>query len=108
MDFSSLYRPDQPDQESKDLHPTVSHDLNPRHEHLVHRSKSDTGSGASENRPEKVMKKSTSEKSALGGFEDEDEGVDAKADDFINRFKQQLKLQRLDSLLRYREMLKRN
>ncbi|KAK2982077.1 hypothetical protein RJ640_003202 [Escallonia rubra] len=28
----------------------------------------------------------------------EDEGVDAKADDFINRFKQRLKLQRLDSL----------
>ncbi|KAM7276642.1 hypothetical protein ACFE04_018508 [Oxalis oulophora] len=28
--------------------------------------------------------------------------VDVKADDFINRFKQQLKLQRLDSLLRYR------
>jgi len=35
----------------------------------------------------------------------EDEEVDAKADDFINRFKQQLKLQRLDSLLRYREIL---
>ncbi|KAJ4851131.1 hypothetical protein Tsubulata_003205 [Turnera subulata] len=34
-----------------------------------------------------------------------DDGVDAKADDFINRFKQQLKLQRLDSLLRYKEML---
>ncbi|KAJ8750877.1 hypothetical protein K2173_016058 [Erythroxylum novogranatense] len=30
--------------------------------------------------------------------------VDAKADDFINKFKQQLRLQRLDSLLRYREM----
>lgn len=28
--------------------------------------------------------------------------VDAKADDFINRFKQQLKMQRLESLLRYR------
>ncbi|PPR92909.1 hypothetical protein GOBAR_AA27775 [Gossypium barbadense] len=36
----------------------------------------------------------------------DDQGVDAKADDFINRFKQQLKLQRLDSLLRYRDMLK--
>jgi len=31
-----------------------------------------------------------------------DEGVDAKADHFINRFKQQLKLQRLESLLRFR------
>ncbi|KAJ6331095.1 hypothetical protein OIU76_009647 [Salix suchowensis] len=43
-----------------------------------------------------------SEKTVLIG----DEGVDAKADDFINRFKQQLKLQRLDSLLRYKERLK--
>ncbi|KAK6248690.1 hypothetical protein QUC31_020255 [Theobroma cacao] len=39
-------------------------------------------------------------------FGDDDRGVDAKADDFINKFKQQLKLQRLDSLLRYRDMLK--
>ncbi|CAK9140535.1 unnamed protein product [Ilex paraguariensis] len=37
----------------------------------------------------------------------EDETVDAKADDFIERFKQQLKLQRLDSLLRVKEMLNR-
>lgn len=63
------------------------------------------------------MKKSASLKSAFGHFEEveivearrpatvrergttaADEGVDAKADDFINRFKQQLKLQRLDSI----------
>ena len=31
----------------------------------------------------------------------EDEEVDAKADDFINKFKQQLKLQRLDSLINW-------
>ncbi|XP_022856492.1 uncharacterized protein LOC111377593 [Olea europaea var. sylvestris] len=37
----------------------------------------------------------------------DDEAVDAKADDFINRFRQQLKLQRLDSILRYREMINR-
>ncbi|KAI9191381.1 hypothetical protein LWI28_007775 [Acer negundo] len=36
---------------------------------------------------------------------DDDEGVDAKADDFINKFRKQLKLQRLDSLLRYKEIL---
>ncbi|TKY54483.1 hypothetical protein E2542_SST18891 [Spatholobus suberectus] len=36
----------------------------------------------------------------------EDEEVDAKADDFINRFKRQLRLQRIDSLLRCREMLR--
>ncbi|XP_061361754.1 pathogen-associated molecular patterns-induced protein A70-like isoform X2 [Gastrolobium bilobum] len=38
----------------------------------------------------------------------EDEEVDAKADDFINRFKKQLRLQRVDSLLRYRDMLRGN
>ncbi|KAF9607898.1 hypothetical protein IFM89_003712 [Coptis chinensis] len=37
----------------------------------------------------------------------DDEEVDAKADDFINKFKNQLKLQRLDSILRYKEMLGR-
>ncbi|RDX58251.1 hypothetical protein CR513_62439, partial [Mucuna pruriens] len=39
---------------------------------------------------------------------EEEEGVDAKADDFINRFRQQLRLQRLHSVLRYRDVLKRN
>ncbi|XP_076918801.1 uncharacterized protein LOC143579348 [Bidens hawaiensis] len=39
--------------------------------------------------------------------DDVDEEVDAKADDFISRFKQQLKLQRLESLVRYNEMLNR-
>ncbi|XP_022754159.1 uncharacterized protein LOC111302582 [Durio zibethinus] len=37
---------------------------------------------------------------------DGDQSVDAKADDFIYNFKKQLRLQRLDSLLRYRDMLK--
>lgn len=41
-------------------------------------------------------------------FGDGEDGVDAKASDFINKFKQQLKLQRLDSILRYKEMLKGN
>ncbi|WCJ42689.1 Pathogen-associated molecular patterns-induced protein A70 [Euphorbia peplus] len=40
------------------------------------------------------------------GDDEEGSGVDAKADDFISKFKQQLKLQRLDSLLRYRDMFK--
>ncbi|XP_058075647.1 pathogen-associated molecular patterns-induced protein A70-like [Magnolia sinica] len=38
---------------------------------------------------------------------DADEEVDARADDFISKFKQQLKLQRLDSMLRYKDMLNR-
>jgi Cotton fibre expressed protein len=36
-----------------------------------------------------------------------EEGVDARADDFINRFKEQLKIQRLNSILNYKEMLNR-
>ncbi|KAK7265376.1 hypothetical protein RJT34_32995 [Clitoria ternatea] len=36
----------------------------------------------------------------------EDEEVDAKADDFIKKFKKQLRLQRMDSIIRYREMLR--
>ncbi|XP_038986530.1 pathogen-associated molecular patterns-induced protein A70-like [Phoenix dactylifera] len=41
--------------------------------------------------------------------EEDDAGgeVDARADDFINRFRQQLELQRLDSIVRYKEMLNR-
>lgn len=39
------------------------------------------------------------------GGEKEEEEVDLRADDFINKFKQQLRLQRLESLLRYRDMV---
>ncbi|KAJ8750782.1 hypothetical protein K2173_015963 [Erythroxylum novogranatense] len=37
-----------------------------------------------------------------------DDEIDAKADEFIKKFKQQLKLQRINSLLRYNEMLQDN
>uniref|UniRef100_A0A175YJM0 DUF4408 domain-containing protein n=1 Tax=Daucus carota subsp. sativus TaxID=79200 RepID=A0A175YJM0_DAUCS len=47
---------------------------------------------------EQVMKESK---------EQGDEQVDAKAENFINRFKQQLKMQRLDSIKRYTDMLTR-
>ncbi|KAL8107288.1 uncharacterized protein LOC141671594 [Apium graveolens] len=74
------------------------------------------------------MKKSASMKSPFAHFEetdivearrpetvrersakvtDVDEEVDAKADDFINKFKQQLKLQRIDSIMRYKEVINR-
>ncbi|WOL08173.1 hypothetical protein Cni_G16925 [Canna indica] len=87
------------------------------------RSQSDAHPTAGEMPPKLAvrMKKSASEKSAFAHFQEaeikeaivdpvqEDEGdeVDARADDFINRFRQQLKLQRLESLLRYKEMLNR-
>ncbi|XP_004498886.1 uncharacterized protein [Cicer arietinum] len=72
------------------------------------------------------MKKSASNKSAFSHFKeediveslrpatvkemkvaamDEDELVDAKADDFINKFKHQLKLQRIDSIMRYKDTI---
>ncbi|RRT55019.1 hypothetical protein B296_00015717 [Ensete ventricosum] len=93
------------------------------HEHLG-RSQSDTKPTAAEMTPRLAvrMKKSASEKSAFAHFEeavtaavetaDPDEGnggdeVDARADDFINRFRHQLKLQRLASIMRYKEMLNR-
>ncbi|KAH7657504.1 hypothetical protein IHE45_17G026100 [Dioscorea alata] len=105
-------------------------------QHHFTRSQSDARPTAGE-MPEKLapkMKKSASVQSAFAHFEEkeiappqlpppaeaaaaaavdggdgEEEGgeVDARADDFINRFRQQLKLQRLDSLLRYKEMLNR-
>uniref|UniRef100_A0A6V7QUV7 DUF4408 domain-containing protein n=1 Tax=Ananas comosus var. bracteatus TaxID=296719 RepID=A0A6V7QUV7_ANACO len=64
------------------------------------------------------MKKSASASSAFAKFEEarcarrraaveEEEEVNARADDFINRFRQQLQLQRLNSLLNYKEMLNR-
>ncbi|GER32555.1 hypothetical protein STAS_08615 [Striga asiatica] len=70
------------------------------------------------------IRKSASLKSAFWHFEEEkivearrpatvreraaaegDAEVDARADDFINKFKQQLKLQRLDSIIRYKDVI---
>ncbi|CAO2816692.1 unnamed protein product [Amaranthus hypochondriacus] len=73
------------------------------------------------------MKKSASDKSSFNHFQFQDSvpvnnpkthvetvdeefeeiGVDAKADDFINKFREQLQLQRKDSILRYKEMVSR-
>ncbi|OMO86578.1 hypothetical protein COLO4_21062 [Corchorus olitorius] len=97
---------------------------------VLQRTKSDTVPASGEVLPKlpRKMKKSASVKSAFSHFEEEDivetrrpatvregkakateedEEVDAKADDFINKFKQQLKLQRIDSILRYKETVKR-
>ncbi|KAL6216793.1 hypothetical protein ACLB2K_010011 [Fragaria x ananassa] len=101
-------------------------------EHHVSRTTSDTmpASGEVPAKLPKKMKKSASAKSAFGHFaaqeivesrrpatvrdkkakkadHEDDEEVDAKADDFINRFKQQLKLQRIDSIIRYKDMISR-
>lgn len=68
------------------------------------------------------IKKSASDKSAVNHFgaverehvaavavveeeeEEEEEEVDARAVDFISKFRQQLNMQRLDSIQRYKEM----
>lgn len=94
------------------------------------RTHSDTkpSSGEVQVKLARKMKKSASSKSAFAHFKEEDivenrrpatvreakvsgaavdDEVDAKADDFINKFKQQLKLQRLDSIMRYKEMIGR-
>lgn len=96
----------------------------------VSRTKSDTKprSGEVPTKLARKMKKSASAKSAFAHFEENevvesrrpatvregkpkatepDEEVDAKADDFINKFKHQLKLQRLDSIMRYKEVINR-
>ncbi|XP_015692679.2 pathogen-associated molecular patterns-induced protein A70-like [Oryza brachyantha] len=56
---------------------------------------------------EAKMTKSSSEARKEPAAEEADDGVDARADDFINKFRQQLQLQRLNSLLNYKEMLRK-
>ncbi|KAD4384863.1 hypothetical protein R6Q59_010990 [Mikania micrantha] len=95
----------------------------------VNRTKSDTSpaSGEVPVRLSAKMKKSASLKSAFSHFQEnkiiearrpasvrerrppevDDVEVDSKADDFINRFKNHLKLQRLDSIIRYKDMVNR-
>lgn len=69
------------------------------------------GRSRSEPAREQGKKEPRMSKSSSGVVEEEppeaDRGVDARADDFINKFRQQLQLQRLNSLLNYKEMLNR-
>lgn len=53
-----------------------------------------------------LRRPATTRETVMSSF-GEDEAVDKRADDFINKFRQQLKLQRLHSILRYKEMLNR-
>lgn len=124
FDFEQIEEENEDELQSLD---EVYSQLSERH---VTRSRSDTNPSGGE-APAKLptkMKKSASMKSPFAHFEEEaivearrpattkeknaktsdgDSEVDARADDFINKFKQQLKLQRLDSILRYKEMIGR-
>ncbi|KAF8102639.1 hypothetical protein N665_0197s0003 [Sinapis alba] len=128
--LSSFYRSD-PEPHS-DQNPDPNSIIHEDHKHA--RSKSESKKPVKKKKKATgKMKKSASEKSGFGFHEeaetvesverrrpvttkvegstssgDGEDGVDAKASDFINKFKQQLKLQRLDSILRYKEMLKGN
>lgn len=101
------------------------------HDHSMKRSQSDPVSEVT-TKAEKMTKSASEKSAAVGGEADygsgeeeidaveirrpattgvdqtatslEDDGVDAKADDFINKFNHQLKLQRLASLKRFSEM----
>jgi len=80
----------------------------------VSKEGSETDKAGDESRGEKMVMTEKKEENEREGeakkkkkaktvsFRGADDQVDAKADDFINKFKQQLKLQRLQSLLRYR------
>lgn len=59
-----------------------------------------------EKKPESELELKPERKFVRGRAEEEE--VDAKADDFIKRFKQQLRLERLDSILRYKDIVHRN
>ncbi|XP_038899380.1 pathogen-associated molecular patterns-induced protein A70 [Benincasa hispida] len=110
--------------------PTMDEVYSKLHGDHFNRTKSDTMPTAGEfpTKLPRKMKKSASSKSAFSHFEageivenrrpatvkegrekmtEIDDEVDARADDFINKFKQQLKLQRLESILKYKEMVGR-
>lgn len=124
-------------EESQELEDVVPQSLDEVYSHFAKltdshfsRTTSDTKPASGEV-PAKLpakMKKSASMKSPFDHFEetdivearrpvtvrergakvtDVDEEVDARADDFINKFKQQLKLQRIDSIMRYKEVINR-
>ncbi|KAG2328977.1 hypothetical protein Bca4012_021407 [Brassica carinata] len=120
------------EEEEEDTSPSLEEVYSKLNLNHVARTKSDTepAGGAVPPKLPKKMKKSASTKSPFSHFEEAedavearrpetvrvtrvtpveevDEQVDARADDFINRFKHQLKLQRIDSITKYKEMVKK-
>ncbi|KAK8597569.1 hypothetical protein V6N13_094972 [Hibiscus sabdariffa] len=135
VDYSNAAEPEAAQADGRTLDEIYSQ-LKGGENHHVTRTKSDTkpASGEVPTKLPRKIKKSASVKSAFRHFEEddivetrrpatvregkhkataedeeneEDNEVDARADDFINKFKQQLKLQKLDSIIRYKEMINR-
>ncbi|KAF8010322.1 hypothetical protein BT93_J1061 [Corymbia citriodora subsp. variegata] len=118
INFSSLYRSSDPDPEEDTLH-HLGVDSNSEdddsvpytdagrvhQDHQVRRVRSDPKAAAhsESSGPQTVRegRKKSSPASALSVEEGGDE-IDTKADAFINRYKRDLKLQRLDSIMRLR------
>lgn len=97
----SLQQQPQPVAEA-DQQPEAEHSQ--REEARVERSRSEAAAEAPSNRRRAATEELLD---GLGGEEGEaavvEVEVDARADDFIRRFREQLRLQRLDSILRYRD-----
>ncbi|KAM3325290.1 hypothetical protein P3S67_000415 [Capsicum chacoense] len=70
----------------------------------VTRSQSATPMMMKEEEVETVVHRKKKINKSIG---DEEDAVDKKADDFINKFREQLKMQRVHSILKYKEMLNR-
>ncbi|XP_016494569.1 uncharacterized protein LOC107813775 [Nicotiana tabacum] len=58
-------------------------------------------------RPATVRERKQGNRKTKKSLGRDDEAVDRKADDFISKFREQLKMQRIDSIQRYKEMLNR-
>lgn len=71
------------------------------------RSRSEPAREQGKKQQEARMSKSSSSGVVEEAAAETEPCVDARADDFINKFRQQLQLQRLNSLLNYKEMLNR-
>lgn len=103
--FPSL---DPPDEQPAAAHKDDAEEVDLKSQ--VTRSKSTTCAEEEEVvvRREKKLKLGNRRRGGTKSFGNEEEdAVDKKADDFINKFRKQLKMQRIHSILNYKEMLNR-
>uniref|UniRef100_N1R418 Uncharacterized protein n=1 Tax=Aegilops tauschii TaxID=37682 RepID=N1R418_AEGTA len=82
-----------------EMEPEAQGELEPEHTHME-RSMSEAAA-------EGELPRGPARRGATEEIEEAGGEVDARADDFINNFRHQLKLQRIDSFMRYRDTLRR-